>query len=35
MNVAGGRPERLQDLIKSELKLWTRVVDKAGIEKEN
>jgi len=35
MNVAGGKPERLQDVIKSELKLWTRVVDKAGIEKEN
>jgi tripartite-type tricarboxylate transporter receptor subunit TctC len=35
LSVAGGKPERLQDLIKSELKLWTRVVDKAGIEKEN
>jgi tripartite-type tricarboxylate transporter receptor subunit TctC len=35
MNVAGGKPERLFEVIKSELKLWTRVVDKAGIEKEN
>lgn len=35
LNVAGGKPERLMEVIKSELKLWTRVVDKAGIEKEN
>jgi tripartite-type tricarboxylate transporter receptor subunit TctC len=31
MNVAGGPPERLQELIKSELKRWSRVVELADI----
>jgi tripartite-type tricarboxylate transporter receptor subunit TctC len=30
--VAGGKPERLQELTKAELTRWARVVDKAGIK---
>lgn len=30
--VAGGKPERLQELTKAELARWARVVDKAGIK---
>jgi tripartite-type tricarboxylate transporter receptor subunit TctC len=32
MNVAGGRPERLQELIQSELTRWSRVVELANIQ---
>jgi tripartite-type tricarboxylate transporter receptor subunit TctC len=34
LNVAGGNPQRLQDLVKSELTRWATVVDKAGIKPE-
>jgi tripartite-type tricarboxylate transporter receptor subunit TctC len=34
LNVAGGNPQRLQDLVKSELTRWATVVDKAGIKSE-
>ena len=30
--VAGGKPERLQSLVKDELTRWARVVDKAGLQ---
>ena len=30
----GGPPERLGDLVKSELARWTRVVDEAGLKAE-
>jgi tripartite-type tricarboxylate transporter receptor subunit TctC len=34
LNVAGGNPQRLQDLVKNELTRWATVVDKAGIKPE-
>jgi tripartite-type tricarboxylate transporter receptor subunit TctC len=30
--VAGGKPDRLQSLVKDELARWVRVVDTAGIQ---
>ena len=35
LTVAGGKPERLQNLVKEELVRWVRVVDKAGIQTDN
>jgi hypothetical protein len=32
MSAAGGRPERLGELVKHELARWTRVVDAARIK---
>jgi tripartite-type tricarboxylate transporter receptor subunit TctC len=33
--IAGGKPERLNDLVKNELSRWARVVEKAGIKADN
>jgi tripartite-type tricarboxylate transporter receptor subunit TctC len=33
--VAGGKPERMSDLVKNELSRWARVVEKAGIKGDN
>jgi len=33
--IAGGKPERLNDLVKNELSRWARVVEKAGIKGDN
>lgn len=35
MVVVGGKPERMNDLVKNELSRWARVVEKAGIKPEN
>lgn len=34
LNVAGGRPERLQALVKSELRRWAHVVETAGLQSD-
>jgi len=33
--IAGGKPERMNDLVKNELSRWARVVEKAGIKGDN
>jgi len=33
--IVGGKPERLNDLVKNELSRWARVVEKAGIKADN
>ncbi len=35
MVIAGGKPDRMNDLVKHELSRWARVVEKAGIKADN